>query len=175
MAGIPPSAVQKPPSRMDTHPFLSNQGNPLGNTQMGTSDMRIPLNRYRDQERLKKDMKVLPQGKIQELVKQIDPNQTLETEVEDLLQEMANDFIERVVTFSCQLAKHRGSDKLEAKDVQLHLERNWNIRVPGVGREDMRINKAPKVPETHKQRVIQVQKDAETLAKKRKLEHDKAL
>lgn len=38
-----------------------------------------------------------------------------------LLVDMANDFVERVVTFSCQLAKHRGSDVLEVKDVQLHL------------------------------------------------------
>jgi transcription initiation factor TFIID subunit 12 len=67
---------------------------------------------------------ILPRHKLHELVRQVDPNQTLDVDVEELLLEMTNDFIERVVTFSCQLAKHRGSDTLEAKDVQLHLERS---------------------------------------------------
>lgn len=34
---------------------------------------------------------------------------------------MANDFVENVVTFSCKLARHRGADTLEARDVMLHL------------------------------------------------------
>lgn len=83
---------------------------------------------------------------------------------------MTNDFIERVVTFSCQLAKHRGSDVLEAKDVQLHLERNWNIRVPGAGRDEVRVGRAPKTTDMHKTRIGAVNKAIESDAKRRKTE-----
>ena len=38
-----------------------------------------------------------------------------------VLLQVADDFIENVVASSCQLAKHRRSNTLEAKDVQLYL------------------------------------------------------
>jgi len=68
---------------------------------------------------------------IQDLVLSIDPNVKIEPEVEDLLLDIADEFIDSVTNFGCRLAKHRGGDTLEVRDLQLHLERNHNIRIPG--------------------------------------------
>lgn len=125
-------------------------------------------NEWARTEQAKNANQILPKRKLHELVKQIDPTQTLDGDVEELLVDMANDFIDRVVTFSCQLAKHRGSDVLEAKDIQLHLERNWNIRVPGYSRDDIRGPRPRKQTDMDKQRQAVVQKDATNTAKRRK-------
>jgi len=68
---------------------------------------------------------------IQDLVLSIDPTIKIEPEVEDLLLDIADEFIDSVTNFGCRLAKHRGGDTLEVRDLQLHLERNHNIRIPG--------------------------------------------
>lgn len=47
-----------------------------------------------------------------------------------MLLQIADDFIESVVTAACQLARHRKSNTLEVKDVQLHLGESLEYTVP---------------------------------------------
>lgn len=46
-----------------------------------------------------------------------------------MLLQIADDFIESVVTAACQLARHRKSNTLEVKDVQLHLGESAFVRL----------------------------------------------
>lgn len=102
--------------------------------------------------------KVLSKKRLHDLVEEVDPTQLIDEDVEEVLLQIADDFIESVVTSSCQLAKHRKSSTLEVKDVQLHLERNWNMRIPGFGTEDQIHNKSC-ATEAHKQRVAMIKKN----------------
>jgi len=73
------------------------------------------------------------------------------------LQEHVDEFVESVTEFACRLAKHRKSKTLEARDVQLHLEKNWNIRVPGYGDDPRPAKKTATSPE-HTARVQMIAK-----------------
>jgi transcription initiation factor TFIID subunit 12 len=80
--------------------------------------------------------------------------------------------VERVVSSSCQLAKHRGSETLEVKDVQLCLDRSWDLRVPGFGLEEPRPAPGPKSAETHRQRMSAIAKAELQAPKRKKLNND---
>ncbi|KAI8600672.1 transcription initiation factor TFIID subunit A-domain-containing protein [Dissophora ornata] len=107
---------------------------------------------------------LISKRKIQEMVAQIDPSERLEPEVEDILLELADEFIESVTQFACRLATHRKSSTLEVKDVQLHLERNWNIRIPGFASEEIRSVRKSAVPSSHTQKVTAVNNAKASLA-----------
>lgn len=104
--------------------------------------------------------RILSKRSIQDIVTQIDPSEKLDAEVEDILVDIAEEFVESITTFGCSLAKHRKSNTLEAKDILLHLERNWNMTLPGFGGDEIRAYKKPFTSEIHKERIAAIKKSA---------------
>ena len=51
---------------------------------------------------------------------------------------VADDFVDKVLQAACKHAKERGSKILEIRDIQLALERGYNIRVPGYASDEIR-------------------------------------
>lgn len=87
--------------------------------------------------------RVLTKRKLTELVNTMgadegDGKTTIDGDVEELLLDLADEFVSLVTSFACRLAKHRKTDSVDVRDVQLHLERNWNIRVPGHAMDEIR-------------------------------------
>jgi transcription initiation factor TFIID subunit 12 len=51
---------------------------------------------------------------------------------------LADHFVDNVLQAACRNAKERGSKVLEIRDLQLVLERSYNIRIPGYSSEELR-------------------------------------
>lgn len=87
--------------------------------------------------------RVLTKRKLNELVNTIgadegDGKTVIDGDVEELLLDLADEFISSVTGFACRLAKHRKVETIDTRDVQLHLEKNWNIRIPGYSMDEIR-------------------------------------
>ncbi|KAL8746396.1 MAG: hypothetical protein Q9190_001570 [Brigantiaea leucoxantha] len=88
--------------------------------------------------------RVLGRKKLEELVRQVtggvdgEEGETLTAAAEETLLDVADDFVDQIVTAACKLAKLRSSQTLELRDIQLVLERNYNIRIPGYASDELR-------------------------------------
>lgn len=68
-----------------------------------------------------KIFQILTKPRLQELVREVDPTEQLDEEVEELMLQLADDFVESAINSACLLAKHRHASTVDVKDVQLHL------------------------------------------------------
>ncbi|KAK4790043.1 hypothetical protein SAY86_017347 [Trapa natans] len=102
--------------------------------------------------------RIISKRTIAELLNQIDPSEKLDLDVEDVLIDIAEEFIETITTFGCSLAKHRKSTTLEAKDILLHLEKNWNMTLPGFSGDEVKCFKKPVTNDIHRERLMAIKK-----------------
>jgi transcription initiation factor TFIID subunit 12 len=74
----------------------------------------------------------------------------------------ADDFVDDLIVQAARLAKLRGSATLETRDLQICLERQYNIRLPGYTLDESRIVKKPQPAPgwAHKVGAIQASKIA---------------
>ena len=102
--------------------------------------------------------KILGKRTLSQLLNSIDSSEKLDPDVEDVLLDIADEFIESVVNFSCRLAKHRKTDTLGVEDVKLVLEKEWNIKVMGFAddKSDVRRRTVKEGNKDHKAKVSAV-------------------
>jgi len=70
---------------------------------------------------------------LKRVMREVDPSGDieLESEVEFILLHLLDDFVHRVTQSAVLCADHRGSKSLEVSDLQLALEMDHGIKVPG--------------------------------------------
>lgn len=104
------------------------------------------------------DTQLISKPRLQELVREVNPTAQIDEEVEEMLLQLADDFIDSTLNAACAIAKHRHSPTVELRDVQLHLERQWNMWIPGFGNEELKPYKRAVTTEAHRQRLALLRK-----------------
>ncbi|XP_063995900.1 transcription initiation factor TFIID subunit 12 [Diachasmimorpha longicaudata] len=137
---------------------MTMQSNSSESNQQNQQQQNAHTTQQKPSQQLSSTPDFLTKARLQELVKEVDPSEQLDEEVEEMLLQLADDFVETTVNAACLLAKHRHANTVEVKDVQLHLERNWNMWIPGFGTDEVRPYKRATVTEAHKQRLALIRK-----------------
>lgn len=77
---------------------------------------------------------------ITDLLHKIDPSASIDALAEELILDVADDFIDSIVTFSAEVAKNRGSPTLTAEDVNFVIQSRFGTSATG---GQMEIQKQP--------------------------------
>uniref|UniRef100_M4EZ49 Transcription initiation factor TFIID subunit 12 domain-containing protein n=1 Tax=Brassica campestris TaxID=3711 RepID=M4EZ49_BRACM len=89
------------------------------------------------------DDRILGKRSIDELFQQIDPSEKLDPEVEATLADIAEDFVEAVITMF----------NLGLVSLFLKCTKNWNIRPPGFSSDEIKTFRKPLTTDIHKERL----------------------
>ncbi|KAJ5594444.1 uncharacterized protein N7459_000652 [Penicillium hispanicum] len=103
---------------------------------------------------------VLSKKMLDILVRQVTgggEGEMLTPDAEEFVLQMADDFVDDVITQACRLAKLRPSSSLEIRDIQLVLERNYNMRISGFSTDDLRTVKKPQPTQGWMQKMSAIQ------------------
>ncbi|KAJ6157313.1 hypothetical protein N7470_004905 [Penicillium chermesinum] len=103
---------------------------------------------------------VLSKKMLDILVRQVTgggEGEMLTPDAEEFVLQMADDFVDDVITQACRLAKLRPSSTLDIRDIQLVLERNYNMRISGFSTDDLRTVKKPQPTQGWLQKMSAVQ------------------
>ncbi|VDD93236.1 unnamed protein product [Enterobius vermicularis] len=108
-------------------------------------------------------VKLLDKEALEALIKSVDPFETVEDDVSDALKQLVEEFVDEVVEHTARVAKHRGSPRLEAKDVQYVLEKRFKIFLPaqtvhGFQQSERTPCTKPPTAEAHRQRMGLIKK-----------------
>lgn len=121
-------------------PTLSGGGGIAGGVMNQPALQKIPAYQMEGEGAL-----ILNKKKLDELVRQVcggtaegQEGNLLTPEVEESVLNVADAFVDNVLHQACRNAKERGSKVLEIRDLQLVLERTYNIRIPGYSSEELR-------------------------------------
>lgn len=122
---------------------VNNRPSLLGGNAISASALSNPVLVKPEQFQLEGE-RVLNKRKLKELVASVASEEgeteiNIDGDVEELLLDLADEFVTSVTSFASKLARHRHSENLDVRDVQLHLERNWNIRIPGYAADEIRM------------------------------------
>ena len=91
-----------------------------------------------------------------------------------LLVELSEQFIDSVTTFSCALAKNRQpyqqnphqNPALTIQDLSLHLQRTWNIHVPGFEHDSSNVDLEASLYDEKEKARVKAEKEIEELVYK---------
>ncbi|CAH8551839.1 unnamed protein product [Schistosoma intercalatum] len=142
---------------------VSSTNNPSISTA-GVTVVEIPCSPENDQTNLnskcitdEQTNSVFTSSSLSELLTEFEPHLQLDPDVEEVITNLANEFIVNCAEKAQQLASHRGISNVEAKDVVFCMERDWNVIVPGFATEE-RIVRKSFTTEAHKQRLALIKK-----------------
>ncbi|KAB5518685.1 transcription initiation factor TFIID subunit A-domain-containing protein [Coniochaeta sp. 2T2.1] len=143
---LPEKATQIPTPVANTGGIGAGRPTLTGGTGLGGGVMGQPaLSKTPAYQLEGEGDRVLNKKKLDELVRQVcggtaegDEGSLLTPDVEESVLNLADSFVDNVLHSACRNAKERGSKVLEIRDIQLVLERTYNIRIPGYSSEELR-------------------------------------
>lgn len=148
-----PSAAPYRPSKTATTNTLasSNQREPTGRTPQPSSiesKVTMQASAVAISPAIEPYMAPLVGQRIQDLVSNLDPSYTIDSQAQEQLLQLADDFLDKVCKQSLRLATHRGSAVMEVQDVQLVLAKQWGIVIPGLGPPILNKARVAPIPST---------------------------